>query len=114
MAEEPSENSDIERSRRLLCQSDDALQSALDAFAIIHARINAGDAMPDAEMSKTLNLISQGRGRVRDDMRAYEDRILYKEKRVANAPLDFDELRAALGSKLDRIRRAAASGDVSE
>lgn len=113
MAEEPSENSDIERSRRLLCQSDDALQSALDAFAIIQARIEADDAMPQAEISKVLTALSQNRGRVRDDMRAYEDRILYKEKRVANAPLDFDELRAALGRKLDRIR-AVASGDISE
>ncbi|MEM9426711.1 MAG: hypothetical protein AAGA06_08405 [Pseudomonadota bacterium] len=113
MAEEPSENSDIERSRRLLCQSDDALQSALDAFAIIQARIEADETMSQVDIAKALTAISQNRGRVRDDMRSYEDRVLYQAKRVANAPLDFDELRAALGRKLDRIR-AVASGDVSE
>jgi hypothetical protein len=114
MAEEPSDLPDIERSRILLTESENALRDALDAFAIMRARILADEAVPPAEMAKTLTAISLNRGRVTDDMRKHEDRILFKSKRVANAPLDFDELRSALGRKLDRIRAAVASGDVSE
>ena len=112
MAEETSDLSDIARSRRLLNESENALRDALDAFAIMRARVLADQIIQPGELAKTLTAISQNRGRVTDDMRKHEDRILFTSKRVAHAPLDFDELRSALGRKLDRIRAALAAGDV--
>ncbi|MGR3513304.1 MAG: hypothetical protein ACU0GG_11100 [Paracoccaceae bacterium] len=114
MADDPSDFSDIERSRELLVESDEALREALAAFAILKERLLADETVPPTELAKALTSISQNRGRVTDDMRKHEDRILFRSKRVANAPLDFDQLRSDLGCKIDRLRRSLGTGGVSE
>lgn len=114
MADDPSDFSDIERSRELLVESDEALREALAAFAILKERLLADETVPPTELARALTSISQNRGRVTDDMRKHEDRILFRSKRVANAPLDFDQLRSDLGGKIDRLRRSLGTGVVSE
>lgn len=104
MADEPSDFSDIDRSRALLAESDEALREALAAFAILKRRLLADETVPPTELAKALISISQHRGRVTDDMRKHEDRILFDKKLVANAPLDFDQLRSEIGRKIDRLR----------
>ncbi|MEO0917478.1 MAG: hypothetical protein AAFY31_10930 [Pseudomonadota bacterium] len=114
MADDPSDFSDIDRSRALLAESDEALREALAAFAILKERLLADETVPPTELAKALTSISQNRGRVTDDMRKHEDRILFNTKRVAHAPLDFDQLRFEIGSTLDRIRTTLGPGEVSE
>ncbi|MEM6385763.1 MAG: hypothetical protein AAF718_05950 [Pseudomonadota bacterium] len=114
MADESSDFSDIERSRELLEQSDEALQEALLAFAILKERLLADETVPPSDVAKALTNISQHRGRVTDDMRKHEDRLLFQSKRVANAPLDFDKLRSDIGRKVDRIRDALRTRGISE
>ncbi|MEM7718979.1 MAG: hypothetical protein AAF222_07230 [Pseudomonadota bacterium] len=114
MADDPSEFSDIDRSRKLLAESDEALREALDAFAILKERLLADETVAPTELAKTLTSISQNRGRVTDDMRKHEDRILFHTKRVGNAPLDFDQLRSEIGSTLDRIRATLDAEGIPE
>ena len=114
MADEESDFLDIERSRELLATSDEALREALAAFAILKERLLADETVPPTELARALTAISANRGRVSDDMRKHEDRVLFRHKRVANAPLDFDELRSDIGSKIDRIRATLRAEGVFE
>jgi hypothetical protein len=114
MADDLSGFSDIERSRALLADSEASLRGIIDALNIMEARLRADETLSQADLAKALTVISQNRGRVSDDLRKHEDRLFFRHKQVANAPLDFDELRAAIGRKLDRLRAALDPGDVSE
>lgn len=112
MADDPSVFSDIERSRALLADSEASLRGIIDALNIMEARLRADETLSQADLAKALTVISQNRGRVSDDLRKHEDRIFFRHKRVANAPLDFDTLRFEIGRKLDRLRSTLDAGDV--
>lgn len=114
MADEPSDFSDIERSRALLADSEKSLRGVLEALDILEARLRADETISQTDLSKALTAIAQNRGRVHDDMRKHEDRILFQSGRVANAPLDFDKLRFEIGGKIDRLRHTFGTGDLPE
>lgn len=114
MADEPSDFSDIEQSRALLADSTKSLRGVLKALDILEARMTADETISQSDLARVLTAIAQNRGRVNDDMRKHEDRILFDKKLVANAPLDFDQLRSDIGRKVDRLREALRTEDVSE
>ena len=114
MAEDQNDRLNAEHARSLLRESEVALRDVLDALDILRARIRAGDDVPPAELSRALTAFSQARTRLTEEVTRHEDRILLATKRVASAPLDFDELRASLGRKIDRIRADLDAGAVPE
>ena len=95
MAEDPSDQLGTERAR-----------------SVLKARVRQGSGVPPAELSRALTAFSQARTRLTEEVTKHEDRILLSRKRVASAPLDFEELRASLGSKIDRIRADLDAGKV--
>ncbi len=114
MAEDPSAIADTEPSRQLLTQSEAALRDVLEALDLLRARMEDDDELPQTELTKALIAFGSARNRLNEEMRKHEDRILFNQKRVANAPHDFDKLRSALGCKLDSIRASLGSGELSE
>ena len=114
MANDPSGFSDIERSRALLSYSEKSLRDVLDVLDILEARVRADETISQADLAKALTAIAQNRGRVHDDLRKHEDRILFEKKLVAHAPLDFDRLRSEIGGKIDRLRATFGAGDFPE
>lgn len=113
MADEPSDFSDIDRSRELLAYSEKSLRDALDALDIFEARLRSDETVSQSDLGKALTSVSQNRGRVTDDMRKHEDRILFQSRRVANAPLNFDQLRSDIGRKIDRLRATLGAEGIS-
>lgn len=114
MAEDPSDLADTESARALLVDAEDTLRSLLTALAALRDQAGAGELGSTADLARTLTEFSKASGRVHDEVVRYEDRILFKQKRVASAPHNFDELRATLGSKLDSIRDARGAGEFPE
>lgn len=114
MAEDPSAIAGTEPSRHLLSRSEKTLEDLLRALDLLQARMEADETLPSSELSKALVAFGSARHRLNEEMIKHEDRILFAAKRVANAPLDFDDLRCSIGGKLDRIRASLGSGELSE
>ena len=114
MATDPSEIEGTASARSALAESEDALRDVLLVARMMRDRLLAEGEVTQPEVAKTVTALAQIRSRLNEEIARYEDRVLLLEKRVAHAPLDFDELRSVLGSKIDRIRTALDAGEVSE
>ncbi len=107
MSKEPFNLEDTAHARWILKQSETALADVLAAFELISERMLSGEDISLAELSKARVALGQVRSQLIDEVRKYEERILRERGLVADAPIDFDELRESIGSKLDRIREHA-------
>ncbi len=112
MAMEPSDFKGTEDARLLLEDSQRSIREMLFVFKVLSERLDGGDAVPQAELTKAITSLAGARNKLLDEVRRYEDRVLRDKKLTADSILDFDELRAELGRKLDRIRKHREAGSV--
>jgi len=114
MEDDPSVLAGTFKSRRLLNQSEKALEAMLSAFDAMAKRIEHGEGdVTSAEFSRTTSNLAKARMQIVDEVNAHEKRLNRSRGLVADAPLDFDEIRDTIGSKLDRIRAARETESVS-
>ena len=114
MEDDPSVLAGTFKSRRMLEQSEKALSEILAAFDLMAKRIERGDGdVSNAELTKAKVTLGYARTQIVDEVTKHEKRILQSRGLVADAPLDLDELRSSIGSKLDRIREARRAEGVS-
>jgi hypothetical protein len=107
MADDPSVLAGTLGSRRALEESEKALEEVLEAFDVLADRIkNSDDDVAPAEISKSRLVLAQVRTQLSEEVSKHEKRVLQSAGLTADAPLDFDVLRASIGRKLDRIRDA--------
>ncbi len=107
MADDPSVLAGTVSARFALDQSEKALSKIIEAFDVLEKRMeDAAAEVSPAELSKTKTALGQARTQLVDEVTKHEKRVLQSEGLVADAPLDFDALRASIGRKLDNIRRA--------
>lgn len=105
MADDPSVLAGTFNSRRALEQSEKAMEEVIEAFDKLADRIKASDDdVAPAEISKSRLVLAQVRTQLSEEVSKHERRVLQSEGLTADAPLDFDKLRASIGGKLDRIR----------
>ena len=110
MADDPSVIAGTFKSRRLLRESETAMEDLLTAFDVMAKRIRDGeDDMTPAEISKTRTALGHVRSQLVDEVNKHEQRVFHAKGLVADAPLNFDNLRAEIRSHLDRIRAAQDS-----
>ena len=105
MNDEPTRQADTNRARKSLAQSEKALAEVVRAFELMAERMQVED-VPAAELTKTLTAHSQARTRLQDEVKEHDNRVLFAEGRLAEAPLDLDAIRAQIGCRLSRIRKA--------
>ena len=105
MARDPSEMAGTQRARRLLSQSEKAVEDMLIVFDSMAERMRAGE-VSESDVVKVLTAYTRARNRLIEEVVKNENGVLVDRKQVAHAPLDFDELRRGIGRKLDRIRNA--------
>lgn len=114
MATDSSEFLGSETARATLVESEHAMRDLLIVMHALRDRVMAEGDVSQPEVAKTVTTLAAARSRLNEDIAKYEDRVLFDKKRVAHAPLDFEKLRAELGSKIDRIRAAMEAGEVPE
>ena len=114
MAKEPSDIAETAAARFVLDQSEDLLRNIIVQMQAMVSRIEASEEVTQSEVSKVVSNLNQNRSRLIDEVSKHENRILIEQKRVAHAPLDFDELRLEIGRKIDRIRNAIDPDGGSE
>ncbi|MCG6885489.1 MAG: hypothetical protein LJE62_17210 [Silicimonas sp.] len=90
------------------------MRDVLQALDVLRARIVGGEDVPPAELTRALTAFAQARTRLTEEVTRHEDRILLATKRIASAPLDFEDIRASIGGKIDRIRADLDAGAVSD
>ena len=110
MTDDPSKLAGTIASRELLSKSEKSMQDILAAFELMAERIlEDKENLSKAELSQARIALAQTRSQLVDEVNKYEQRVLLSKGLVANAPLDFDAIRAEVGGKLDRIRWAQSS-----
>lgn len=111
MADDPSVLAGTFKSRRMLSESEKAMDDILEAFEVMARRIKDGESdTTPAEIVKMRTVLAQVRTQLVDEVNKHEERILQSNGIAANAPMDFDKLRSEIGSKLDRIRKSRGAG----
>lgn len=103
MNDEPDEEAYAERALQLLEQSRTALEDVLHGFDLMAKRIRAGEELSQAELSRALIALGQTRMKLIDEVKQHDHRVLLAEGRIADAPLDLEAIRIAIGSHIDRI-----------
>lgn len=107
MADDPSVLAGTVSARFALEQSEVALMDVIEAFQIIAKRMkDSEDEISLAELQRAKTAMAQVRNQLVDEVKNHEKRVLQSEGLVADAPLDFDTIRASIGRKLDSIRDA--------
>lgn len=106
MAEDPAILAGTFASRRMLARSEKSMEDILVAFDVMAERMLDGDNIPVAELAKARTALGQVRSQLLEEVYKHEKRVLLSQGLLADAPLDFDELRREIGSSLDRIRSA--------
>jgi len=110
MADDPSVIAGTFKSRRLLRESETALEDLLTAFEVMAQRYRDGeDDVTPAEISKTRTALGLARSQLVDEVNKHEQRVFYAKGLVADAPINFEDLRAEIGGQLDRIRESQSS-----
>ena len=111
MADDPSVLAGTFTSRRMLSESEKAMEDILKAFEVMADRIKDGESdVTPAEISKVRTVLAQVRSRLVDEVKKHEERVFHSNGLSAGAPMDFDRVRSEIGSKLNRIRDARRSG----
>ena len=111
MADDPSVLAGTFTSRRMLGESEKAMEDILTAFEVMADRIKKGesDATP-TEIIKMRTVLAQVRSQLVDEVKKHEERVFHSNGLSRDAPMDFEQLRSDIGSKLDRIRKSRGSG----
>ncbi len=107
MADDPSVLAGTASARFALEQSMKSLSELILAFEELTERLGdpEGQISP-SEVSKARVAFAHVRSQLVEEVGKHEKRVLESKGLVANAPIDFDALRASIGSKLGRIRDA--------
>lgn len=113
MSDDPSILAGTFKSRRMLDQSEKAMEDILAAFELMAERMLDGEMVSPAEMSKTRTALAQVRTHLLQEVNKHEERVLRSRGLVADAPLDLDEIRREIGGSLDRVRAARDPERVS-
>ena len=106
MTDDPSILAGTFQSRRMLAQSERAMEDILAAFELMAERMIGNDDMSISELTKARISLAHVRSQLVDEVNKHEKRVLSSQGLVADAPLDFDSIRREIGSRLDRIRDA--------
>ena len=110
MTEDPSKLAGTIVSREMLSKSEKAMEDILAAFELMAERIlEDKENLSKAELSQARVSLAQTRSQLIEEVNKHEKRVLLSKGLLAEAPLDFDSIRAEIGSKLDRLRRAQGS-----
>ena len=113
MTNDPSRQAGTIGARWLLEQSETALQDVLAAFEVMANRLRGGEDVAHGDISKARIALAATRAALINEVNKHERQVLYSEGLIAEAPLDFDAMRAEIGRHLDRLRDAELAGDVS-
>lgn len=113
MAEDLPVHFDIERAYALLNESQRALEDMLRAFEHMTGAMQSGERMTEMEMGKSMTSLGRVRRHFLEEVKSYEKHVFESNGLVASAPLDFDQLRSEIGSRLDRLRDAQSAEGVS-
>ena len=107
MADDPPKLAGTVASRAMLSKSEKAMEDILAAFELMAERIlDDEENLSKAELSQARIALAQTRSQLIEEVNKHEKRVLLSKGLVADAPLDFDAIRAEIGSQLDRIRNA--------
>ncbi len=114
MTDDPYEVAGTSKARWLLAESEEALWDVLQALKLMKKRMEAGENLSPAEMQKGLMVLGATRAKLLEEVRKHERQIFLEHGLLADAPLDFDEVRREIGRNLDRLRDGGGAGDVPE
>ncbi len=106
MDDDPSTPAGTDHARRMLDQSEKALDEILIAFDLMAERIKTGDDIPATELTRSFTALGQARTRLINEVKEHEKRVLRAEGLDPEAALDLDAIRFEIGRRLDRIRAA--------
>ena len=93
--DDPAEMAGTLRARSMLEESQAAMADLLIAFNLMTEHMLSDDSLSPADITKLLGISAQVRTKLIDEVTKYENRVLFNAGKVAHAPLDFDEIRAA-------------------
>ena len=111
MADDPFVLAGTFKSRRMLRESEKAMEDILEAFEVMADRIKSGEAeVAPAEITKMRTVLAQVRSQLVDEVNKHEERVFHSNGLSRDAPMDFEQLRSDIGSKLDRIRKSRGAG----
>ena len=114
MSDDPYEVAGTSKARWLLAESEAALWDVLQALKLMKKRMEAGDNLSPAEMQKGLMVLGVTRAKLLEEVRKHERRIFLENGLLADAPLDFDEIRREIGRSLDRLRNRGGAAGIPE
>lgn len=101
------------RARRMLAESEQTMANLLAALDLYAEEVLNGAPVSLADVAKARIALAHVRSQLLDEVNKHEERIAFERGLVATAPLDFDQLRADIGRKLDRLRDAGPAAGVS-
>ncbi len=113
MADDPTIIAGTFHSRRMLAQSEKAMEDILAAFELMAERILEGENVSLAELTRSRTAMAQVRAQMVEEVNKHEKRVLQSMGLTADSALDFDAIRCEIGSRLDRVRAARGSEGVS-
>ena len=106
MTDDPTAEAGTEGVRKLLLESEAALDDLIAGFRDMADRLTQGKDVAQTEVTRARTALATMRATLLDEVRRHEARVLKSEGLAANARLDLDEVRSQIGSRLDRIRDA--------
>lgn len=113
MADDPAVLKKTLRARRMLAQSEAALDDILTAFEDMRNQMLTGE-LSIGDLSKARVALGFARSKLLEEVNKYEKHILVSKGLSAEAPIDFDAIKDQIGRSLDRLRNAQEAGGVSE
>ncbi|SMX24442.1 hypothetical protein [Boseongicola aestuarii] len=114
MTDDPIGKIGADASRQLLAQSEQILRDLMAAFETAAGRLRAKDAPLDTDISSAIVMLAKTRTTVIQEIQTNDKRVQLSGGVFSRKPHNFDSVRDELGRRLDRIRDARGTGDVSE
>jgi|GEM_PF-3231561 len=113
MSDDPSILAGTFHSRRMLAQSEKAMEDILASFELMAERILGGEQVSLSEVSKARAAMAHVRSQLVEEVNKHEKRVLQSKGLTKDAALDFDAIRGEIGRSLDRIRATQGAEGVS-
>lgn len=113
MDEELADLAGTRRARQMLERSEHSMENLLAALDLYADAVLDGATVTIADVAKARIALAHARNQLLEEVKKHEERCAFDRGLVATAPLDFDELRDQIGSKLDRLRFADGTEGVS-
>ena len=114
MSDDPYVAAGTSKARWLLAESEEALWDVLQALKLMRKRMEAGENLSPAEMQKGLMVLGATRSKLLEEVRKHERQIFFENGLLADAPLNFEEIRGEIGRSLDRLRAGGGAAGVPE